>query len=144
MMDFVNWDDNRNPLYFWENKIHGNHSPPTSQSSFFGQCKSSTPMGHSWPAMPYLKNLRSKRHPQRRDAADGVPPIVVLSRNSMGKNFLSLVRQTSKSSYVGDMYHTLVSLLHIIAGWWARATPLKNMTSSIGMIIPYYSQYMGK
>ena len=26
MMDFVNWDDDINPIYFWENKIHGNQT----------------------------------------------------------------------------------------------------------------------
>ena len=30
----------------------------------------------------------------------------------------------------------------IISGWWLSPTPLKNMTSSVGMIIIDYSQYM--
>ena len=28
--DFVNWDDDSNQYCIWENRIHGNHSPPTS------------------------------------------------------------------------------------------------------------------
>ena len=30
MMEFVNWDDYRNPILMGQFKIHGNHSPPTS------------------------------------------------------------------------------------------------------------------
>ena len=32
----------------------------------------------------------------------------------------------------------------LVSGWWARATPLKNMKVNWDDEIPYYSQYMGK
>ena len=32
----------------------------------------------------------------------------------------------------------------IVTGWWFQSTPLKNMTSSVGMIISKYFQYMEK
>ena len=32
--------------------------------------------------------------------------------------------------------HRFSILQEVSSGWWARATPLKNMSSSIGMIIP--------
>ena len=31
----------------------------------------------------------------------------------------------------------LMVVISGLSGWWARATPLKNMSSSIGMIIPH-------
>ena len=49
----------------------------------------------------------------------------------------------SKSWYPGlkkNWYMDLV-ISYLVGGW---PTPLKNMSSSVGMIIPKYSQYVGK
>ena len=54
MMEFVNWDDEKFPIHFWENmpKIHGNQSPPSSYHDIF--------MGYSW---TFLKGSHVLRDP---------------------------------------------------------------------------------